>query len=152
MSKNKESGHPYIPNSVPETRREMLQEIGVDTIDTLLETVPKRLRFRGQLNLPKPVETELELKKHMEAILSKNKTCNEYLNFLGGGCWQHFIPAVVDEIVHRAEFVTAYAGNTYSDLGKWQAFFEFQSMMANSSIWMLSASPRLTGRAQQVSP
>ena len=126
---SKESGHPYIPNSVPETKLEMLKEIGVENIDVLLETIPMKLRFQGQLNLPKPIETELELKKHMEEILSRNKTCSEYLNFLGGGCWQHYVPAVVDEIVHRAEFVTAYAGNTYSDLGKWQAFFEFQSMM-----------------------
>jgi len=107
----------------------MLNELGVKSIEELLTVIPERLRFNRPLNLPRPHQSELELKTHVEKLLSKNRTCKEYLNFLGGGCWQHYVPAVVDEIIHRAEFVTAYAGNTYSDLGKWQTFFEFQSMM-----------------------
>ncbi len=129
MAKKKESVHPYIPNSVLETREEMLKEIGVKGVEELLTIIPKKLRFNRSLILPKPFQAEFELRRHVEKILSENKTCKEYLNFLGAGCWQHYVPAVVNEIIHRAEFVTAYAGNTYSDLGKWQAFFEFQSMM-----------------------
>jgi glycine dehydrogenase subunit 1 len=129
MSKERVSTHPYIPNSVSEIKQEMLRDIGVENIEGLLSAIPKRLRLNRLLDFPDPLPSELDLKKHVSEILSKNKPCTEYLNFLGAGCWQHYVPAVVDEIVHRTEFVTAYAGNTYSDLGKWQAFFEFQSMM-----------------------
>ncbi len=129
MPKSREYVHPYIPNSVQETRDEMLKEIGVENVEELLTVIPRKLRFNRTLKLPKSLAAESELRKHVEKILSKNRTCDDYLNFLGAGCWQHYVPAVVDEIIHRAEFVTAYAGNTYSDLGKWQTFFEFQSMM-----------------------
>jgi len=129
MSKSEKFIHPYIPNSVPEIREEMLKEIGVNSVEELLTTIPKKLRFAKSLNLPKYSLTEDKLRRHIEKIFSKNKTCKDYLNFLGAGCWQHIVPVVVDEIISRAEFLTAYASNTYSDLGKWQAFFEFQSMM-----------------------
>ncbi len=121
--------HPYIPNSVPQIREEMLREIGVKNVEALYEEIPHRLRFRGRLNLPEPIRSEAGIKRHVEAILSKNKTCKEYLSFLGGGCWQHHVPAVVDEIVNRSEFLSAYCGGNYSDFGKYQARFEFNSLM-----------------------
>jgi len=122
--------HPYIPNSVPEVKEEMLREIGVkDAEELYMEMIPERFRLKKPMKLPKPLLAEYDLKRHVEKILSKNKTCKEYLNFLGAGCWQHYVPAVCDEIARRSEFLTAYAGGTYSDLGKFQAFFEFQSMM-----------------------
>ena len=121
--------HPYIPNSVPEIREAMLREIGVKDVETLYQEIPARLKFHGRLNLPEPIRSEAGIKRHVEAILSKNKTCREYANFLGGGCWQHYVPAVVDEIVNRSEFLTAYCGGNYSDLGKYQARFEFNSLM-----------------------
>jgi glycine dehydrogenase subunit 1 len=65
----------------------------------------------------------------VEALLAKNKTCTEYISFLGGGCWQHYVPAICDEINHRAEFLTAYAGEPYEDHGRFQALFEYASMM-----------------------
>lgn len=123
------SAHPYIPNSVPEAREGMLKEIGVKDVEELLATIPLRLRLNRSLNLPNALAAESDLRRHVEEILRQNRTCQDYLSFLGDGCWQHYVPAVVDAIANRAEFVTAYAGNTYSDLGKWQAFFEFQSMM-----------------------
>lgn len=122
--------HPYIPNSVPATKDEMLKEIGVRNTEQLYaEMIPERLRLKRSMNLPEALQSELDLRRHVEGILSKNKTCREYLNFLGAGCWQHFVPAVCDEIAGRAEFLTAYAGLGYSDLGKYQSFFEFQSMI-----------------------
>ncbi|MEJ2097590.1 MAG: aminomethyl-transferring glycine dehydrogenase subunit GcvPA [Deltaproteobacteria bacterium] len=121
--------HPYIPNSVPEIRQAMLKEIGVETAEQLYEEIPDRLRFKGRLNLPEPIRSEAGIRSHVQRILSKNKTCTEYLSFLGGGCWQHYVPAVVDEIVNRSEFLTAYCGGNYSDLGKYQARFEFNSLM-----------------------
>ena len=121
--------HPYIPNSVPEIREEMLRVIGVKDIEELYEEIPERLRFKGKLNLPEPILSEIGIKRHVEEILAKNKTCKEYLNFLGAGCWQHHVPAVVDEILNRSEFLTAYCGGNYSDHGKYQARFEFNSLM-----------------------
>ncbi len=68
-------------------------------------------------------------RKHVREILSKNKTCEDNLNFLGAGCYQHFIPAVCDEINGRSEFLTAYGGVPYTTLGRFQSCFEFQSQM-----------------------
>ena len=120
--------HPYIPNSEPETKRQMLKEIGVRNVDELFAVIPERVQFKKSLNLPEPV-SEDQLRKHVEAILSKNKTSSEILSFLGAGCWPHYVPAACDEINSRSEFLTAYTGDVYSDLGRFQALFEFQSMI-----------------------
>jgi len=121
--------HPYMPNSVPETKNEMLNAIGVKDVDELFEQIPERLRFRKKLNLPEPIVAQSSLKKHLTAILSKNKTCEENLNFLGAGCWQHYVPAVCDEIAGRSEFLMAIWGSSSSDHGRNQAWFEFCSQM-----------------------
>jgi len=122
--------HPYIPNSVPGIRDEMLKAVGLKSVYDVYSEIPDRLRFKELLDIPEAILSECELKRHVEQILGKNKTCREYLNFLGGGCWQHFVPAVVDEIINRSEFLTAYCGANYSDIGKYQARFEFNSLMA----------------------
>jgi glycine dehydrogenase subunit 1 len=106
----------------------MLEEIGVKSAEELFADIPERIRFRGKLNLPPP-RSEYEVRRHIEEILSRNKTSNELLSFLGAGCWPHFVPAVCDEINSRSEFLTAYAGDVYTDLGRYQSFLEFQSMI-----------------------
>ena len=121
--------HPYIPNSVPEVKAKMLAEIGVDDIDTLYEDVPEELRFRGKMDIPPGITSEMELKRHAESVLSENRTCGENISFLGGGCYQHYVPAICDEIAGRSEFLTAYAGEPYEDHGRFQALFEYQSLM-----------------------
>jgi glycine dehydrogenase subunit 1 len=123
------SAHPYIPNSAPSVREEMLQVIGVRDVDELYSAVPPELKLRRPLDLPGPFDSELGLKRHVQQLLRKNQSCADTLSFLGGGCWQHYVPAGCDEINARAEFLTAYGGDTYSDLGKYQAIFEFQSML-----------------------
>ena len=122
--------YPYIPNSVPEIKEEMLKDIGVKDVEELYEEIPEKLRLKRKLNIPKPFLDEYSLKKHVMSILSKNKTCEENLNFLGGGCWQHYVPAVCKEIMGRSELLTSYAGVQYSDHGRFQMFFEFQSELA----------------------
>jgi len=121
--------HPYIPNSVPEVKAEMLAEIGVDDIDDLYEDIPEELRFRGKLNIPDGMTSELELERHVENVLSRNQTCGETISFLGGGCYRHYVPAICNEISGRSEFLTAYAGEPYEDHGRFQALFEYQSLM-----------------------
>jgi glycine dehydrogenase subunit 1 len=126
---NAASVHPYIPNSVPRIKREMLDAIGVADVEELYEAIPERLRVSGLLDLPAPLRSEYALRRHVEEMLDRNENCKRTLSFLGGGCWQHYIPAVCDEIANRAEFVTAYYGDTYGDHGKLQALFEYASMM-----------------------
>jgi len=106
----------------------MLDEIGVKSVEELFADIPEKMRYRKRLNLPHP-KSEYEVRRHVESLLSKNRTCNELISFLGAGCWQHFVPAVCDEINSRSEFLTAYAGDPYTDLGRYQSFFEFQSMI-----------------------
>jgi glycine dehydrogenase subunit 1 len=129
MMKKQNTAHPYIPNTVPEVQKEMLKEIGVETIDELFEGIPEELRFNKELNIPKAL-SEHELRRYIDGILAKNKDTKEYLNFLGAGCWNHFIPAICDEVNSRAEFLTGYAGDPYEDHGRFQALFEYQSLMA----------------------
>jgi len=130
MSNKKGIVHPYIPNSVPEIKEQMLREIGVKDIEELYGDIPDFLRFKGKMNLPEALVSEYDLKRHVEGILAKNKTCQEFTSFLGGGCSQHYVPAICDEINSRSEFLTAYAGEPYEDHGRFHALFEYQSMMA----------------------
>jgi glycine dehydrogenase subunit 1 len=168
MSNDNKVVFPYIPNSVPEVKAQMLREVGAPDEMDLYAEIPERLRFKRKLNLPQPIFDEYSLKGHVEALLDRNKNCNDYLNFLGAGCAQHFVPAVCDEINGRGEFLTAYVGESYADHGKWQVFFEYCSLMgelldmdvlscplydgaqaAASSIRMAS---RINGRKEAVIP
>ncbi|WHY78293.1 aminomethyl-transferring glycine dehydrogenase subunit GcvPA [Neobacillus sp. WH10] len=129
MNKQKKTAHPYIPNTVPEVQEEMLKEIGAKTIDELFDGIPEELHYKKDMNIPKAL-SEYELRRYIEGILNKNINTKEYLNFLGAGCWNHYVPAVCDEVNQRAEFLTAYAGDPYEDHGRYQALFEYQSLMA----------------------
>lgn len=122
--------HPYLPNSVPEVKKSMCTAIGIDDVDQLYADIPEELRFRGEMNLPDPFPAESDLRDHVNSILSKNRTCEENISFLGGGCARHYVPAICDEINQRSEFLTAYAGEPYADHGRFQALFEYQSLMA----------------------
>ncbi len=121
--------YPYIPNSVPAAREAMLKAIKVQSVEELYADIPESIRFRGKLNLPEPILSEAGLVRHIEGILAKNTSTREMLSFLGAGCYQHHVPAVCDEINSRGEFLTAYAGDPYEDHGRFQALFEYESMM-----------------------
>ncbi|HHV37915.1 MAG TPA: aminomethyl-transferring glycine dehydrogenase subunit GcvPA [Tepidimicrobium sp.] len=121
--------YPYIPNSVPEIKEQMLKELGLDDVEDIYAEIPEHLRFKGKMDLPEPLLSEYELERHVEAILARDKDCKEYLSFLGGGTWQHYVPEVCDTINSRDEFLTAYVGAAYADHGKYQAIFEFASML-----------------------
>jgi glycine dehydrogenase subunit 1 len=131
MKENKPLVYPYIPNSAPEARTAMLQATGAKSTDDFYEDVPEALRLRRKLNLPEPLLSEAALERHVRELLDKNKTAVSYLNFLGAGCYQHHVPAVCDEVNQRGEFLTAYAGEPYDDHGRFQALFEYCSMMGD---------------------
>ncbi len=121
--------HPYIPNSVPTVIAEMLKDTGASSIEDFYAAIPERLRLKRPLDLPAPLLSETELVRHVEGLLGQNISTREALSFLGAGCWQHQVPAVCDEINSRGEFLTAYAGDPYEDHGRFQALFEYESMM-----------------------
>jgi len=121
--------HPYIPNSAPDTRARMLAALGLKDIDELYAEIPERLRFHGSMNLPEPYADECSLRRHVEGILQRNSSCGDFLSFLGAGCYRHHVPSICDEVNQRGEFLTAYAGEPYDDHGRFQALFEYQSLM-----------------------
>lgn len=122
--------HPYIPNSVPEVEAEMLNEIGMSSLDELHKNVPELLKLKEEMKLPEAFQSEYELRRHVEKILDKNANCKKNINFLGAGCWQHYVPAICDEINSKGEFLTAYGGEAYNDEGRFQSLFEYASMVA----------------------
>ncbi|MBT9456457.1 MAG: aminomethyl-transferring glycine dehydrogenase subunit GcvPA [Burkholderiaceae bacterium] len=121
--------YPYIPNSVPEVKAAMLAATGAASVEEFYADIPAALRLPRPLNLPAPLLSEARLKRHVQGLLAKNTHCGEVLSFLGGGCYQHHVPALCDEINGRSEFLTAYAGEPYDDHGRFQALWEYCSMM-----------------------
>ncbi|MGQ9506992.1 MAG: aminomethyl-transferring glycine dehydrogenase subunit GcvPA, partial [Candidatus Bathycorpusculaceae bacterium] len=118
------------PNSQQKIKDEMMREIGVRSVDELYADIPEKYRLRKPLNISQFASSEFEVKRHVETLLSKNKTCNEMPMFLGAGCWPHYVPAVVKEIVQRSEFLTAYTPyQPEISQGMLQALFEYQSMI-----------------------
>src|SRR4051794_5761600 len=106
----------------------MLRAIGAESIDQLFEQIPAELRWSGPLNLPPPL-TELELDQLLAARAAQNASAGRVC-FLGGGAYDHFIPAVVDELAGRGEYYTAYTPyQPEASQGSLQAFFEYQSLI-----------------------
>ncbi len=122
--------YPYIPNSAPGPQREMMEFVGVEDLWDLYEEIPENLKFREKLDIPPAILDEYGIKRHIEAVLGKNQTANECISFLGAGCANHYIPAVVDEITSRGELLTCYGAESWADHGKYQIFIEYNSQLA----------------------
>ena len=88
-------------------RSHMLEKIGVDSIDQLLDFIPANLRLQGPLDLPAEM-SEWQLTSHLSQLASQNETADSHACFLGGGVYDHHIPAVVNTVASRGEFLTAY--------------------------------------------
>ena len=121
--------HPYMANSAPLLRRELLDAVGVADAEELFAQIPAGDRARRPVELPPALRSEVELSRHLQRTLARNVTCEETLSFLGGGVWQHHVPAICDEIAQRTEFVTSEWGTPASDHGRNQAWFEFASQL-----------------------
>lgn len=122
--------HPYIPNSAPAARQAMLAAVGAQDVEEFYADVPADLRLGRPLDLPAPLVAEQDLARHVGALLDRNAPVAPGRSFLGAGTYHHAVPAVVDEVINRSEFLTAYAGEPYEDHGRFQALFEYQSLMA----------------------
>ncbi|MCK8608533.1 aminomethyl-transferring glycine dehydrogenase subunit GcvPA [Agromyces sp. C10] len=121
--------HPYIPNTAPDVRAEMLAAVGAASVEDFYADVPVELRLGRPLDLPEPLVAEQDLVRHVSELLGKNVPTTERLSFLGQGTYHHHVPAVVDEVIGRSEFLTAYAGEPYEDHGRFQALWQYQSLM-----------------------
>jgi glycine dehydrogenase subunit 1 len=118
----------YLFNT-PDQRREMLQTIGAESIDELFQQVPADCRLARPLDLP-PALTEMELERTVRTLAGKNVAGGDRVCLMGGGVYDHFIPAAVDEVVSRGEFYTAYTPyQAEASQGSLQAFFEYQSLV-----------------------
>ena len=93
-----------------------------------------------------PIPSEYGLRRHIEGLLAQNRTCEQNVSFLGGGCWQHYVPSVCKTIMERDEFLTAYVGEAFADHGKFQAQFSRQAAWASCWTWTWSTRRPTTGR------
>lgn len=119
----------YIPNT-DHDKKEMLAAIGVKSIDELFADIPDSVKLNRDLKLPKAM-SEHETSRYMASLADKNITVNDYTSFLGAGVYHHFIPSVVDHVISRSEFYTAYTPyQPEISQGELQAIFEFQSLIA----------------------
>ena len=108
----------------------MLDAIGVGSLDDLFAMIPADLRLKRELAIP-PALTEIELTQHMAQLAAKNAHAGSKVCFLGGGSYDHFVPAVVDEIAGRGEFYTSYTPyQAEVSQGNLQVVFEYQTLVA----------------------
>lgn len=120
---------PYFPNTDAD-HRAMLDAIGAATVDELFAMIPAELRLKRGLCV-KPGLGELELTAHLAELAGQNTHAGQAACFLGGGSYDHFIPAAVDMISSRSEFYTAYTPyQAEASQGSLQAFFEYQTLVA----------------------
>jgi glycine dehydrogenase subunit 1 len=118
----------YILNTA-EDQRAMLAAIGVASLEELFALVPAELRLRRELDIP-PALGEMELAAHMTALAARNTSPGQKVCFLGGGSYDHFIPAVVDYVAGRGEFYTSYTPyQPEASQGNLQVFFEYQTLI-----------------------
>jgi glycine dehydrogenase subunit 1 len=118
----------YIPHTAGDVA-EMLERIGVDSLEDLFIEVPGSVRLKRPLDLSESV-SETELLRELKALAANNATPETHKSFLGGGAYHHFIPAVIDLLISRSEFYTAYTPyQPEISQGTLQAIFEFQSLI-----------------------
>jgi glycine dehydrogenase subunit 1 len=109
----------------------MLRAIGVKSVRDLFASIPENLRHKGALDLPKPM-SEQEAAAHLAELAGLNTPVTQLTSFLGGGAYDHYIPAVVDAVSSRGEFFTAYTPyQAETSQGTLQIIFEFQTMIAS---------------------
>jgi glycine dehydrogenase subunit 1 len=118
----------YVLNTADD-RREMLSAIGAGSVADLFESIPPKHRLERPLDVP-PALTEIELTSHLKQLADRNQSAAGGVCFLGGGSYDHFIPAVVDAVASRSEYYTAYTPyQAEASQGSLQAFFEFQTLI-----------------------
>jgi glycine dehydrogenase subunit 1 len=118
--------HPYLALT-EDDREEMLKTIGVSSVEELFRDIPAGVRLRRELDL-EPALSEQELSAHLSELAARNVDATRELSFLGAGIYDHYVPAVVDAVLQRGEFLTAYTPyQPEMSQGVLQAIFEYQT-------------------------
>jgi glycine dehydrogenase subunit 1 len=111
-------------------RREMLEAIGVESIEELFADIPERVRLRRPIELP-PGRSEQEVYEELAALAARNRHCEQEVSFLGAGMYDHYVPALVDSMLARSEFLTPYTPyQPEVSQGTLQVMFEYQTAMS----------------------
>lgn len=119
----------YLPLT-PEDRQAMLKTVGVSSIDALFEDVPEAARLDGPVDLPRRA-TELEVERAFTRMARKNSAAGEVPFFVGAGAYKHHVPATVDHLIQRSEYLTSYTPyQPEISQGTLQTLFEFQTQVA----------------------
>lgn len=120
--------HRYLPMT-EEDQKLMLETIGVNSVDELFSDIPEKVRFQGEYNI-KPAKPETALMKELMLMAEKNADLKKNTSFLGAGVYDHYMPVIVDHVISRSEFYTAYTPyQPEISQGELQAIFEFQTMI-----------------------
>ncbi|MFB5195493.1 aminomethyl-transferring glycine dehydrogenase subunit GcvPA [Neobacillus sp. KR4-4] len=134
--------HRYLPMT-EQDKNAMLEAIGVSSIDELFSDIPEKVRFKGEYNI-KAAKSETTLMKELFNMASRNADLKRNVSFIGAGVYDHYMPVIVDHVISRSEFYTAYTPyQPEISQGELQAIFEFQTMIceltgmdvANSSMY-----------------
>ncbi|MEH7306865.1 aminomethyl-transferring glycine dehydrogenase subunit GcvPA [Neobacillus drentensis] len=134
--------HRYLPMT-EQDKKTMLEAIGVSSIDELFSDIPEKVRFKGEYNI-KAAKSETALMKELFKMASRNADLKRNVSFIGAGVYDHYMPVIVDHVISRSEFYTAYTPyQPEISQGELQAIFEFQTMIceltgmdvANSSMY-----------------
>lgn len=134
--------HRYLPQTA-EDQKEMLEFLGVSSTEELFSDIPNQVRYQEELKISKAM-AEPDLVRYLSGLAAKNKNLKEITSFIGAGVYEHYIPSVVNHVISRSEFYTAYTPyQPEISQGELQAIFEFQSMVceitgmevANSSMY-----------------
>ncbi|WP_090831097.1 MULTISPECIES: aminomethyl-transferring glycine dehydrogenase subunit GcvPA [unclassified Bacillus (in: firmicutes)] len=134
--------HRYLPMT-EEDKKSMLETIGVKSVDELFSDIPESVQFKGEYKI-KQAKPETTLMKELTVLAGKNADLKRNTSFLGAGVYDHYMPTIVDHVISRSEFYTAYTPyQPEISQGELQAIFEFQTMIceltgmevANSSMY-----------------
>ncbi|KAA9026270.1 aminomethyl-transferring glycine dehydrogenase subunit GcvPA [Niallia endozanthoxylica] len=134
--------HRYLPMT-EQDRESMLEAVGAASVDELFSDIPEKVRFKGEYQIKK-AKSESALLKELAQLAAKNADLRTHTSFLGAGVYDHYIPVIVDHVISRSEFYTAYTPyQPEISQGELQAIFEFQTMIceltgmevANSSMY-----------------
>ncbi|MDQ3647837.1 MAG: aminomethyl-transferring glycine dehydrogenase subunit GcvPA [Actinomycetota bacterium] len=111
-------------------RREMLDAVGVDSVEDLFEAIPESVRLGRPIDLPEGM-AEQEVLDHLSALAARNRHADEEITFLGAGMYDHYVPSLIDSLVQRSEFLTPYTPyQPEISQGGLQVMFEFQTMIS----------------------
>ncbi|MCY8818354.1 aminomethyl-transferring glycine dehydrogenase subunit GcvPA [Bacillus atrophaeus] len=120
--------HRYLP-ATEQDKKEMLAAIGVSSTDELFADIPDSVRYKQDYQI-KQAKSETELTKELTKLAAKNRDAGTYASFLGAGVYDHYQPVIVDHVISRSEFYTAYTPyQPEISQGELQAIFEFQTMI-----------------------